>query len=168
MPGNEYLLEGFLSQLKKSVLNSIPAGLKNKCNELKGIDLEEEVFKIISKYLINEVKSDKNSYEHCQSPESDDLKKLVKKKKYHVEKLKVELLEDYNLAISKHPVSENTSPYSELSLVTLLSTAQIPRDVAIETIAKVVNDYLERLSNMTPIKKERRVLLAFMNIRTSC
>lgn len=161
VPENEYFSEGILSQLKKSILDNIPIGLREMCNDLAVIHLDQEVSRIVSQYLIKEIRTDASSYERSQAIESDDLKKLVKRKRYYIEKLKKELEDDYRCAVSKQAISGHPSPFNESTLATLLSTARMPRAVAIETISTIVNDYLEKISNMAPIKRGEEYFVGF-------
>lgn len=161
MAENEYLSEGILSQLRKSILDSIPAELKDKCNELNLVNLEDEVSKVVSQYLIKEIQTETSTYERCQAIDPESSKKLIKKKKYHIERIKKELENDCKCAQLRKPILGHSSPYNESTLVALLSTAKMPRAVAIDTITSIVDAYFSRLSDIAPIKKGEEFFVGF-------
>lgn len=161
MPENEYLSEGILSQLKKSILDSVPADLRNKCKELNLVDLDAEVSKVVSQYLIKEIQTEASTYERCQAIDPESSKRLIKKKKYHIERIKKELENDCKCAQLRKPILGHLSPYNESTLVALLSTAKMPRAVAIDTITSIIDSYFSKLSDVAPIKKGEEYFVGF-------
>lgn len=161
MPENEYLSEGILSQLKKSILDSIPTGLRDKCKELNLLNLETEVSKIVSQYLIKEIQTETSTYERCQAIDAESSKKLIKKKKYHIERIRKELETDCQCAQLRKPIIGHSSPYNESTLVALLSTAKMPRAVAIDTITSIIDAYFSKLAEIAPIKKGEEFFVGF-------
>ena len=161
MSDNNMISEGILSQLKKSIFDEIPDMLKMQCEEIDGFDIESEVSDIVEQYLVADAKIDTASYEQSKTPEVPVQKKLMKKKRYHIDKLYSDLKNEYEKASSNQRVAERISPYSESALAVVRSTAQLPRQVAIENTNHNINKYFERLEEIKPIKNGIEACVGF-------
>ena len=145
--------EGIVSQLKKMIGDSMPKELCIMCENVRKFHMESEVSRIVEDYMVEKTNLDGVDIEKSKLPDSDLLKKLIKKKKYHIDKLVDELQKEYENAMSGVPVLSPSSPYNESALVIMRTTARLQRNAAIDAAKLMVDGYFERLKDIPLIRK---------------
>ena len=155
------LSEGIVSQLKRNINENLPVALKGMASRIKGFDIENEISNIVEQYLIQRVYIETSYLEKSKTPDPDALKKFIKKKKYHIEKLSEELKQEYESAKNGVPVLSPVSPYNESALVIVRATAKVQREATIERTFNVVDEFMQRIGDIPPIRKGESAFVGF-------